>query len=197
MAMRRSEAGLSLIEALSAAAVGALVLAALGSFYLSEQRAFRQQQIQIDTSQNLRIALEQMVRDLRAAGLNPTRAPGFGFTYADSSRVEFTVDANGNGIVDAGENKGFRFADGRLEIRSPSGGVSSWLPLADYVASGSFRYYDGSGPPPQEILPLPASAANLARIRRIDIVVRVENSAPGASRIARTEASSVRVRNLP
>ena len=197
---RTGSAGFTLIELITVIVVAGLLLTALTSFYLSEQRALRQQQIQIETSQSLRVALEQMVRDLRAAGRNPLDAANIGFVKASATEVEFTLDNDNDGLVtdtDPAEHKGFKIESNQLKTYvANAGGLTKYLPLADdvSVADSTLSYYRGDGTP---ITSLPASAADLEAIRRVDIALTVTNNVPGAPAISRTEVASVRVRNRP
>lgn len=180
--------------------VGGLLLAALTTFYLSEQRAFRQQQIEIQTSQSLRVALEQIVRDLRVAGRNPTGAADIGLTHAAANEVRFTLDADAVSgtppvLTNRNEHKGFRLNGTAIQTYLADNALSPWQDLADHfdpALTQIFRYYDGNN---AELTSLPV--VDLGAIRRIDVVLTVTNTVPGGGTITRTEAASVRLRNVP
>lgn len=195
-----SEGGFSLVEALVVLIVGGALLATFTGFYLSQQRAFRRQQIGVETSQSLRVAIDQIVRDLRVAGRNPTAAiltPAIGLTYADTGEVHFTIDANGDGVItpsDPNESKGFR-RNGTTIESFVADSLAQWQTLAEWVSpSGAiFRYFRTDG---SEVTALPASTADLASIRRIDITLTATRANAGGLTINRTESASVRLRNL-
>lgn len=193
---RRPEAGFTLIELLAVIIVGGILLTALGSFYLSEQRAFKQQQIQIETSQSLRVAIDQITRDLRLAGRDPLGTDNFGLTYAADDEVRFTADADDDGVVDPNmnERRGFRRSNGTIEMLGDAGTWPGIL-LADFVDPNGvvFRYYDADGNP---VATPTSDPATLEDIRQIDVEITVTQRVPGAPDIARTEASSVELRNL-
>lgn len=197
---RSPDAGVSMIETLVVLLVGGSLLAAFTGFYLSEQRTFRRQQVAVETSQSLRVAIEQIIRDLRVAGRNPTAAvvsPAIGLTYASADEVRFTLDADGDGAITAtslDESKGFR-RSGTLIESFVAGSLAPWQTLADWIRpSGTiFRYYRADG---SEVTALPASTADLAAIRRIDVFLSVTRPAPGGFTIDRTESATARLRNL-
>ncbi|MGH7822142.1 MAG: PilW family protein [Candidatus Binatia bacterium] len=195
---RSPEGGFTLIELLAVIIVGGVLLTALTTFYLSEQRAFRQQQIQIETSQALRVALEQIVRDVRVAGRNPLSTVGIGLTYASGTELRFTLDADGDGtanLTDRAEHKGFQL-NGTVIRTWVADALNPWQDLAAYVdpaATPIFRYYRGDL---TEVTALPASSTDLSAIRRVDVVLTVTNRVPAAPDINRTEAATIRLRNL-
>ncbi len=194
------ERGFSVVELLISITVSMVLFAAFGGFYLSQQHSFAQGWIDIDTSETLRTALDQMVRDLRSAGFDPTGAGSCGFLVADANRVEFLIDADP--LVNAGcdatspsEHRGF-WKDGTT-IKGYVGGVDTWEPLAENVSTISplFSYYrdDGVGGL-TPVTALPASPADRALIKRVDVTVPMSRNAP-LGRLQRTEATSAMVRN--
>jgi hypothetical protein len=200
-------AGLSLIELLVAVGVSMMFFAGFSAFYLSEQRSFAQGWSETDASGNLRTALEQIVRELRVAGLNPTKSSvgNCGLTLANADRVEFLIDADdadpftapGCDQTNINEKRGFRRSDD--EIQAWVGGVAGWETLADRVAAGGslFTYYrsdGGTGFIPFTAADLPLTSANLALVRRVDVRVPVEHRGPLGT-FTRTEVASAILRN--
>ena len=197
--------GFSLIELLVAILVSMIFLAGFSSFYLSEQRSFAQGWSDVDASSNLRTALEQMVRELRVAGLDPTKTGTCGLTYADADHVEFTIDADdsdpftapGCNLANVNERRGFQRTGNVIEAYV--GGVDPWETLADRVGTdGSlFTYYrsdGGTGFVAFTAGDLPLNATNLALVRRIDVRVPVEHRGPLGT-FARTEKASAQLIN--
>ena len=195
-----SDGGFSLIEALLVLVIGGALLATFTGFYLSQQRAVRRQQIEVETSQSLRTAIEEIVRDLRVVGRNPTAAvltPVIGLTYAKGNEVRFTLDANDDGVItptDPNESKAFRRSGSTIEA-FVADSLAQWQTLSDWISpTGTiFRYYRTDG---TEVTALPASIADLAAIRRIDVTLTATRAAPYGGTIVRTEAASARLRNL-
>lgn len=188
-----------MVEALVVLIVGGILLATFTGFYLSQQRTFRRQQVEVETSQSLRVAVDQIVRDLRVAGRNPTAAiltPAIGLTSADTAEVHFTIDANSDGVItttDPNESKGFRRSGTTIETYLADS-VAQWQTLSEWLNSTGtiFRYFRADG---TEVTALPASTADLAAIRRIDVTLTATRTNSGLT-IRRTESGSVRLRNL-
>ena len=68
MVPRRSEAGFSLIEVMSALVILAIALTAVFATFISQQKSFTTQNRVAELQQNLRQAVEYMSRDIRMAG---------------------------------------------------------------------------------------------------------------------------------
>jgi prepilin-type N-terminal cleavage/methylation domain-containing protein len=187
------EHGFSLLELLPAIAIASLVVAGFTTFYLSEQRNFLHGRADVGASQDLRAALDQTTRDLRMAGRNPRAASsGCGFTVATANEVQFTFDADDNGTCGEtakGELRGFRrnANTGNYESLVSPGSVGPWEELATNVAAGTiFTYWqDNAGT---------VAATGLASIRRVDVTLRVNRTAPIGG-VSRRESASVLVRN--
>jgi prepilin-type N-terminal cleavage/methylation domain-containing protein len=204
--------GFTLIELLVVAAVAGVLLAGFTAFYLSQQRAVRHHQIEIETSQELRTALEQISRDLRSARKDitydfnasppPTPVPVGRPTFvtADTSNVEFTLDANDNGVVDADgtgpnligllEHKGYRWNGSTLEQYDASVNANNWVSLAENVSAFTLTYRDCT----QAILAAPVASPN--NIKSIDILITVSRPVIGGLPVLRTESESVQLRNV-
>lgn len=191
-----SERGFSLLELLPAIAIASLVVAGFTTFYLSEQRSFLHGRADVAASQDLRAAIDLTTRDLRMAGRNPRRTPsGCGFTVATANEIRFTFDADDDGVCGVaakGEIRGFRRSGTTYEVLVAPGAVAPWETLAENVsATGVFTYWqdDGSG-----TLTAANPPTNLANIRRIDVTLRVNRTAPIGG-VSRLESATVLVRN--
>ncbi len=68
MVPRRSEAGFSLIEVMSALVILAIALTAVFATFISQQRSFTVQNLVAEMQQNLRQAVEYVSRDIRMGG---------------------------------------------------------------------------------------------------------------------------------
>jgi Tfp pilus assembly protein PilW len=193
-------------------AMAGLLLAGFTTFYLSEQRGFRHHQIEVETSQELRTALEQISRDLRSARKDitydfnyyeqnppppaPTPRPSCDpvpptFLTADTTDVEFQLDADNNCLVTANdptEHKGYRLTGTTIEQYDAS--TNTWVALADYVQSFTLTYRDCT----QTVLAAPVAAPN--SIKSIDIAITVSRPIVGGLPVNRTETESVQLRNV-
>jgi prepilin-type N-terminal cleavage/methylation domain-containing protein len=201
--------GFTLIELLVVMIMAGGLLAGFTVFYVSQQRATRHHQIELETSQALRMALEQISRDLRSARKDLTRdfyaSPPSGgaqptFLTADVSTVEFQLDADDSGVIEADgtgpnltgqpEHKGYRLSGLTLEQYDASVNANNWVPLADYVSAFTLTYRDCS----QAILATPVATPN--NIKSIDIVIHVHRPVTGGLPVDRTESESVQLRNV-
>jgi Tfp pilus assembly protein PilW len=170
------------------------LLSAFTTFFVTQQRSFQRHRVEIASSQSLRNALEQISRELRSAGFDPTSGAAAGVTLADTAEVDFTLDANMNGVIDGAdpsETRKFRRNGTTIESYQ-SGTLGSWLPLADFAASSGvvFRYFRCDE---TEITTLPASTADRALLARIDVSLTM--TGVGGVGLSRTETESVRLRN--
>lgn len=194
LASRRVEGGFSLLELLPAIAIASLIVAGFTTFYLSEQRNFLHGRADVGASQALRGAIDQMTRDLRMAGRDPKNV-GCGFTVATANEIQFNFDGDDNGTCGEtakGELRGFRRSGTNLESLVAPGSVAPWEVLAEGVAAATvFTYWqdDGGG-----TLTASNPPTNLANIRRIDVTLRVNRTAPIGG-VSRLESASVLVRN--
>ncbi len=117
----RSEVGATLLEMVVAASILALVLATVYSTLISSKTVHARNTISFDMHTNAHFALPPITRALLSAGMDPTEAGGFGFVddpnsgfipVASDTLLTFTLDANGNGVIDQNSNeiKGFALA---------------------------------------------------------------------------------------
>jgi prepilin-type N-terminal cleavage/methylation domain-containing protein len=192
--------GFTLIELLVVMAVAGLLLAGFTTFYLSEQRNFRHHQIEVETSQALRTALEQISRDLRSARKDITRdfyaSPPSGgaqptFIIADTSEVEFQLDANDDGAItatDPAEHKRYRLSGSTIEQRDVT--TNTWVILADYVSNFTLNYWDCNH------VALPAPVATPDSIKSVDIAITVSRPVIGGLPVNRTETETIQLRNV-
>ena len=184
--------------------ISAVLLAAFTAFYLSQQRTLHHHRIEVEASQNLRVALDQMTRDIRAAGLNVSKAAIANFPFpvdADATVVRFKLDADGDGTATTNSNdehKGFQIAGNTIEKYDASSSSFSGNILADNIdVSGApcngtmFTYRDCNG----NALAPPVAAPG-SNIASIDICISVVRPVIGGLPVNRTETESVRLRNV-
>lgn len=144
----RGAAGFTLVEVLIALGIFSIVSAAIGSALTATIRSFSDRRIEAEAQQDRRTVHYVLARTLRSAGLDPQGTGNFGIEQALADRVTFSMDANLNGALDAGEQMTFVFdpANGSL-TRLPGDGT---LGPGSVVASGlsevtfSYRTADDS-----------------------------------------------------
>jgi len=109
--------GLTLIELLVALVLSSVLVAALYRTFIGQQRSYTVQDQAADMQQNVRMAIDMIARYVRMAGYDPNATSNSGFQInetngrkTDSNNIAFTVDYNGNGVIDNndGEQIGFR-----------------------------------------------------------------------------------------
>ena len=186
---RTTDSGFSYPEVLVATTLiaPALILAFLmletmqGTYSRGERRA--------DLQQSARIGMARIVRELRAAGLDPSGLisglpiPG-PIQTADINRIAFIGDANGDGISKKVEYRLDTSASPpvlrRQQWSTWAGGWSGTnggQPLAEGVMALEFTYYGAGG----SAIPSAELAARLGEIRRVGITITAA-AAPGGVR---------------
>jgi type II secretory pathway component PulJ len=183
--------------------ISVVLLTAFTAFYLSEQRNLRHHQVEVEASQNLRVALDQITREIRVAGVNPSKATlsNFPFVTADATVVRFKLDADADGAIAAtsnDENRGFQLSGTTIEKFDAGANSFTGNVLADNLnVSGApcngviFTYRDCTG----TALSTPVASPG-ANIASIDVCLTVVRPATGGLPVRRTETESVRLRNV-
>ncbi len=170
--------GFTLIELLVAMAVGLALLGAMyGVFTMYNKTLGVQEQI-AEMQQNTRVAMDLMTREMRMAGYDPTGSASAGILSASSSSIIFTLDitdAAGTGPPDGDTGDSNEYityslytADGIQKLGRKSTASATNQPVAEYVQSLAFEYFDGTG----------ATTATPANIRRIKVTIVVRTSKP-------------------
>jgi type IV pilus assembly protein PilW len=150
--------GYSLVELLVAMAISLVVMAGVYKVYITQQDTYLLQEQVAEMQQNARIAKYVLTKDIRMVGYNPTRKlnvggfvtqlpdDGVGETTTDSTTIAFTLDDDGNGVIDANfdEQVAFRVAGGNLERFDVDN--DSWLTVVENVEALGFAYaFDDDG----------------------------------------------------
>jgi len=160
--------GFSLVELLVAMAITMVVMAGVYQVYVTQQDSYLLQEQVAEMQQNVRIAKYVLMRDIRMVGYNPTgklnagvfvtsfvaRLPGDddmddsdpNRTSTGSNSIAFTLDYNGNGVLDASldEQIAFRVADKNLQRFDV--GNNAWLTVVENIEALGFAYaFDNDG----------------------------------------------------
>lgn len=106
--------GFTILESLIAVAIASIIVLGAYTLFLNQQNSNIIQQRKAQLQRNMRVAMDIMMQDIRKAGYNPTGSETFfGITLPGSSEIRYTIDENGNGTVEDGEEHRFRL-DGTL-----------------------------------------------------------------------------------
>jgi Tfp pilus assembly protein PilW len=154
--------------------LGLVILVVTGIFIRSsrlESRTVRRAEMQAATRQ----ALALLTTELRQAGADPRNPPAgvVGIVTADSTRIRVQADLNGDGTLqtsEPSEDVTYRWSDTtKVVTRDPGSGAS---PILRNVTSMRLTYFDSAN---QQILPMPLSTANAARVTSIRLRLTSEN----------------------
>lgn len=202
--------GFSLVELLVYTLIFGIASTAMYTLFISNSKSASSQENTMEMTQDLRGAMDLLMREIRMSGFDPTESTNAGFISdandlydTDSDSIHFTMDYDEDGAL-TGSNEDINYylyiQDGIQKIGRRTGSAGTPDPVAEYVTSLSFVYYDATG---SQITPggsHPAfTATNLSNIRSVQISITAET--PNADAITgqkktRTMTSRVRIRNL-
>jgi type IV pilus assembly protein PilW len=94
-----TQRGVSLVELLTALAIGSVVIAGMYEAFVQQQRVATQQAQVTEARQNARLSMEGMIEEIREAGFDPGGLAGAGMKEADATHIRFTRDLNCNGSL--------------------------------------------------------------------------------------------------
>lgn len=177
----KGEKGFTLAEMLVAMVVAGLVMTATYATYMTQSRSYKTNEAVTALQQNLRSAMYHLERELRMAGYNPSvsMTVNFGFTDIGANTVTFTMDSNGNGVLDSTETIIYaRNATNNTLTRNAGAGAQ---PLALDITNFSLTYRKEDG--------TVAGSAN--EVRSVDISLTASDGDH-----TRTLSTRVRCRNL-
>ena len=178
----RGEQGFTLSEMLVAMVIGGLVMAATYSTYMTQSRSYKTNEAVTALQQNLRSAMYHLERELRMVGYDPTASMtvNFGFTNRVSNSVTFTMDSNGNGVLDTNESITYaRNATENTLTRNSGGGATA---LALDITEVEFLYYKEDGT---------TEATTHAEVRSVKVTLKASEGAH-----ERELSTMVRCRNM-
>ncbi len=180
----QNQKGLTLVELLVALAIASIVMTIVYKTNQYQTKSYITQQGMVEMQQNVRAALHYMTKDIRMAGCDPTEKSNAGFTKADATEIEFTMDITGgetngedddrdgnidNGeyadgdTEDPGETVAYRLSGDQLLRDTDGDGVGGVL-VAENIEALSFLYLDKNG----DYLDAPV---NLDDIRSVQISI--------------------------
>jgi len=178
---RNIQNGFTIIEVMIAMVISSVLVTAVYQTFHSQQRSYTMQSEAAAMEQNLRGALYLLTRELRSAGYNPTRAItndiGFVTTFpapnnqfvvnyaTDNSTVAFTLDNNGNGVIDPNSNEqiAYRFNNATKALErfnaTNINPADKWEAVSTNIDAVYYTYFDQSNNP----------TTNPANIRYVEV----------------------------
>jgi type II secretory pathway pseudopilin PulG len=171
--------GTSLVELL----VGILLLGVFAvvvhQFFRTVLHGVRVLEVASEAQEAARIGVQQMVRDLRGAGFSPNTPLPDGIRLATADAVEVQSDLNGDGdTADANEVVGYSLSRSARTLMRTLGQAPPQPMIPDLAPDGlALAYLDADG------MPLPMANGRVddgdrERIRRIDVILRIEIAHP-------------------
>ena len=157
-----------------ALAVSGIIIAAVYGAYISQQKTYLVQDQVAEMQQNLRAALVFLSDDIRMAGYDINSTGLFGISTASKTKMVFSADFDGNGVVGPGETLTY-------ELYLPAGAsmtalrrIAGRASVAENIEAIEFQYLDGSG---NDLGPggtVPSSSLNDIRAVRISVLARAK-----------------------
>lgn len=185
--MRSSARGCGLVDLVVGTFLGFVVLTMLAAGLGSGGRLLANAGQRGEVEDTTQLAVEAFAFDARRAGFDPAAVGVERIIQAQTDRITFTADLDGDGVVDAtSEEKVAYVCNPGLRRLSRIVGAQS-LPLADDVVACALRYIDGSG----ATIPVPAGGLVSADRARTTAVVLDVSLKPAT--LTRAVARTLRV----
>lgn len=214
-----SEKGFTIVELLVSILLTFIIMGAIYSVYRVQTHSAKVQENRMEAQEYARSVLDMMVREIRNAGYAPTGAVCAGIIVADAQRIQFTYDANANGLcTDADETIEYAYNSATKNITRATNilgltTLGSAQDLTDGNATAlQITYYpqnctnNFSTPVGTGAAGCPASpgsnAGTLATIQRVSISVTIQSKKPdtefgGQLTATMTSNADLRNRGLP
>lgn len=219
VASRTSQAGFTLVELLVSILLTSIIMGAIYSVYRVQTHSVKAQENRLEAQEYARSVLDMMVREIRNAGYAPTGAVCAGVLVADAQRLQFTYDANANGLcTDDNETIEYAYNSTTKNITRATNILgSTTLGSAQDLTDGNatalqFTYYpqdcsnNFSNPVGGGAAACPAgaggNAGTLAAIQRVSASITVQSKKPdtefgGQLNATMTSNADLRNRGLP
>ncbi|MBU4184600.1 MAG: prepilin-type N-terminal cleavage/methylation domain-containing protein [Proteobacteria bacterium] len=202
--IENKERGFTLIELLIAMTIGLIIMAALSSTFLMQRKIYDVQEQIVEMVQNARAAMDMMSREIRMAGYDPSGLADAGIVSATSNSINFTLDITddaGTGPPDedtSDSNEDITYSlytgDGIQKLGRKSTSTAVNQPVAEYIQSLEFKYWDDSVTEYNESTMLSRPVADPANIRVIQITITARTA--DGSHTPYTLTSYITPRNL-
>ena len=183
---RMSDHGFTITELLLAMGISGIVMGSIYSVYYTQQKSHGTQEQVVAMHQNLRVAVYYMQREIRMAGLDPTRSGTAGIATANANSIRVTLDITddaGTGtpdgdIGDTAEDITYSLAGSDL-MRNDVNGAGNEL-IAENIDVLDFVYLDGAG----AVLATPVASPEAIRSVQITLVARTDREDRGYTNTA-------------
>ena len=175
MTARWAQRGSTLIELLTSTVFLSILMAMSYSFARATFLDARVQELQAEVQESSTMALDVLVREVRMAGFSARGDPLVGIRDAQTDRLDFVSDFNGDGDVsDTNEHIVYEYDDRRHQVTRATGGGSPQPFVRNVPDDGwQLRFFDAAG---SSLVPGAAglSSADREAIRRIDVALTLE-----------------------
>jgi type IV pilus assembly protein PilW len=166
---------------LIAMGVSSLLVAAIVSLFSTQRRVYAIREQVAEMQQDARAGMDFMVREITMAGYDPTGNADAGIMEATAGVIRFTMDLNGDRVIDANEEVTYMLydadGDGDMDLgRDPGapGAPGGDLQLiAENVPALAFVYRLADGTATSTPAP-----ADLSQIRGLDVSLTVTTAKP-------------------
>jgi len=197
--MGNNRKGFTIIELVIAMGIMSIALTSIYGLYMSYVRVYTTEGVTSRVQQNVRSGMNLMVRDIRMAGLDPTKSGIFGMVEATAQSIRFTADRDMDGELDDPDISGgasesdleqiaFTYDGSNLleMVLHKSDDTETRDTLLENVSNLNFTYLDAAD----------GVTADMNEIRTVVIVLTVRKPAGRAEPVSRTLTKRIRCRNL-
>ena len=178
--MQKFNKGFTLIELLIAMVISSIVLSGIYALLHQQVAAHNTERLVVSMQQNARAAVSFMETDIRMARYDPTGGSGAAILIATEAQLQYEIDQNQNGTIDAAETITYTLNGGDL-VR---GNVLPFVPgpappVARNIDALNFDYFDANGNniSDKTVTPWVVPVNQIASIQ-ISIVARSGNTLP-------------------
>lgn len=129
------QGGYTLVELMVAVMLTSIVTVSIYKAYVSITTSYDVQDQVVELQQNSRVAMDRLIRELRMAAYDPDATAGAGFVApTDSTNVNFTMDLDDSGVIDAAnETVGYGFDQPNSELERDGTAVIDNVNALDFV----------------------------------------------------------------
>jgi type IV pilus assembly protein PilW len=180
----------TLVELLVAMVVGMLLVASMYVLFRSSSEVYVSQEQMVDVRQDIRATLAMMTRDLRMAGLDPSRnATCSGVTSANATSLRFQYDYDGDGVCE--RDFDYFYDAGNTVLKMQLSGSGGYQPVVYDISSVQFSYVLSDNTMPT----IPADP-NDVRVVNIRVCGKISGPYSEKYNTPRCFNSTVRCRNM-
>ncbi|OGQ83011.1 MAG: hypothetical protein A3F90_19740 [Deltaproteobacteria bacterium RIFCSPLOWO2_12_FULL_60_19] len=205
----KGQNGFTLVELLISTVLTLSLLGAVYGVYKVQARNLKVQDDRLAAQEYARSVVDLIVREIRNAGFAPNGG-GCGVLRAEAQVLQFTYDANANGlcVTDANENitygfdttgcpNGFGNITRKDGLNDPQALTDCNVPTG--AANFSFTYFQQNS---ATALATPVTGLTLATIQRVVVTVAIQSKNPdlefgGQLTVTMTSNADLRNRGLP